>query len=660
MLEAMRSLALDYLVRKIADGVVPDDSENWYLHCKKEETDKFFPFLVESGDKVKLAYVIKPDPNDNQGILLDCEELTEEKQAMVPFVKPSGSQDAAIGPVIKRTFKAKERIAGPTQKILNTTLKSFESQSKANMSWSNYFGEILEILNRNYISFAGKKIEVGEGNKYKNILEAAISEIPEKKTVLLTITDNKGVWPGSRIEYKKYLSSHLPEIKYTTTTCKPQHNKTCALCGKLDITVYANAVKGAGINIGNQDRIGAFQNLSASNAWKAFALCSDCADLLYIYRFHVSRRFEAPVAGENALLIPYTNLDGHKRIKFMKSIEDEYLRGFNKGVGRREDRLLKIIGDTAVVNTFTVIWAKLGQNIEDVKGIITDILPSRLGMLSRFNEEAKEWRHSLFPDRPVFEFDLGMNGLLRFFKRPGGKKANHVNAGNRLFHLKREMIAALYKGESFTPQHFWSEVMVTALWYLKEVHQMEPKRQQWYLFGEASWKEGKEPVLTLCGWIRHLALVYYYLRQRGVLPMTADYYQLDVDCLKPYFGPESGIDSREKAFAFILGVLYGKVMQVQAARGVNVGSNSLTWLKRLTLEGKDLPELYNKVREKLLTYGTESNDDVRTLIEELGELGNKLGNKIDLDQTATCYFILIGQSMTNKILPTKSNKQRKD
>lgn len=136
--------------------------------------------------------------------------------------------------------------------------------------------------------------------------------------------------------------------------------------------------------------------------------------------------------------------------------------------------------------------------------------------------------------------------------------------------------------------------------------------------------------------------------------MTENHYQPEVDSIKPYFGPESGIDSEEKAFAFILGVLYGKVMQVQAARGVNVGANSLTWLKRLTLEGKDLPEMYNKVRRMLLTYGTEGNEKVRTLVEELGNLGNKIGNKIELDQTTTCYFILIGQSMTNKILPKKS------
>lgn len=126
--------------------------------------------------------------------------------------------------------------------------------------------------------------------------------------------------------------------------------------------------------------------------------------------------------------------------------------------------------------------------------------------------------------------------------------------------------------------------------------------------------------------------------------------------LKPYFKPGSGLSSPEKAFTFILGILYGKVLQVQAARGVNVASNALTWLKRLNLDGRDLPELYNKVREKLLTYETEANADVRTLIQDLGRLGAWLGDGIHLDNTATCYFLLLGQSVMVDVLPSKTRK----
>jgi CRISPR-associated protein Csh1 len=44
--------------------------------------------------------------------------------------------------------------------------------------------------------------------------------------------------------------------------------------------------------------------------------------------------------------------------------------------------------------------------------------------------------------------------------------------------------------------------------------------------------------------------------------------------LRPYCGSETAINSPHKAYAFILGALYGKLLQVQAARGVNVVSNT--------------------------------------------------------------------------------------
>src|SRR5206468_9115432 len=142
------------------------------------------------------------------------------------------------------------------------------------------------------------------------------------------------------------------------------------------------------------------------------------------------------------------------------------------------------------------------------------------------------------------------------------------------------------------------------------------------------------------------------LRLIGVMPMSesTEHYQPGCEALKPYCGRESAIDSPRMAFAFILGALYGKLLQVQAARGVNVVSNALTWLKRLTLAGTDLPELYVKVREKTMLYGVEGSETVRQLVQELGVLGTRLGTDIDLDETQTCYFLLLGQSLATKIM----------
>ena len=137
--------------------------------------------------------------------------------------------------------------------------------------------------------------------------------------------------------------------------------------------------------------------------------------------------------------------------------------------------------------------------------------------------------------------------------------------------------------------------------------------------------------------------------------MESNFYEPTFDKLKPFFGPESGINSPEKAYAFLLGVLYGKVLQVQAARGVNVGANALTWLKRLTLKGRDIPGLYIKVREKLLAYETESSPKVRELIAEIGRLGVQLGDNINLDEIPTNYYLLLGQSMTTTILSKRES-----
>jgi CRISPR-associated protein Csh1 len=69
-----------------------------------------------------------------------------------------------------------------------------------------------------------------------------------------------------------------------------------------------------------------------------------------------------------------------------------------------------------------------------------------------------------------------------------------------------------------------------------------------------------------------------------------------------------------------------------------------------------LPDLYIKVREKLLAYETERNPDVRDIISELGELGTRTKSLSELCEVDTCYFLLLGQSLTGKILPTKKSE----
>ncbi|RMH34856.1 MAG: CRISPR-associated protein [Nitrospirae bacterium] len=664
MLEAMRQLALDYLFKQLGNGPPPADLENWFHSLRQDHPEMLFPYLVEDPETVNEVYIIGPDSNDSEFATLLSKEMTADLAPYLPFIRPSGSQGAQVGPVIKRSY-SRQQGAGPSEKIIKTTVDSFREIAQTHHAWAGYFQEICDVLERPKLRLPDHS-EVRWKDAFSSMLHAAIVLIGEKReTVFLAIADLQGSLPGQRQEYLEYLMKEkLAGARYVTGATAAQEGAQCPLCGTDSVTVYPNAVKGAGINLGNVDREGAFPGMNLTNAWKGYALCGDCADLLYVYKYHVlnqdpvskKRPFMAPVAGDPALIIPYSNATPRDRQELVVAVQD-FIRNVPTDVEEDECTLLDLLKDQKAILNMTFLWANVGQVIEDVRGILTDVPPSRLTELSRFNEHARAWSHAIFPEVsiPQFRPTLSLGAIRHLFRRPGGKKAQNANESRRLFHLRRSIAAGVYRGESIPVAQFWDEVMTTARWYWLEAIETG---NTYGLLNEGRGKRG--PYVTAAGWIRYMAWWIYYFRRLEVMEMPDMTYEPKLAELQPYFGNESGIDSPQKAFAFLLGVLYGKLLSVQGARGVNVSANALTWLKRLTLTGSDLPQLYVKIREKLLAYETEKSPKVRSLIEEVGELGVRLGSKIELDDTTTCYYLLLGQSLSQKILKKEDNDHVKE
>lgn len=664
MLEGMRQLALDYLFTELGKGEPPTDLSAWFRGMRANHPEHLFPYLVEDIGRVKELYTLVPDASDDQILNLTLREVTEDLMLALPFMRPSGSQGAQVGPVFKRTY-SKQKGGGPQKKIIKTTIASFTEIASAGQKWSPYFREILEILSRPRLRLPDQGT-INWGEPYTSSLDAAIDLIGEKKgTVFLAVADHEQKLPGQHHEYLSYLMEEkLAGDRYVTGSAPAQPHTTCPLCGTADTTVYPNGVKGAGINFGNMDRDGAFTGVSTANAWKGYSPCLDCSDLLYVYKFHTlkpnplsnQRPFMAPVAGDSALIVPHTTAIAAGRQKLMKSARN-YARLAPETVAEEEIDLIDMLIEQKSLLSFTFLWTDVRQNIENLRGVITDVPPSRLAELSKINEESRDWSHPVFPEVALQNLkpNLSLTALKSLFWRPGGKKVQDINKGRRMFQLRRQIAAAVYQSRRLPEERFWQEVLLTARSYVMEaiergniyglLHEGVDKTDNYYL--------------TAAGWVRHLARWLHYFRRLEVLPMTDSPYQPTLAELKPFFGAESGIDSVPKAYAFLLGVLYGKLLQVQGARGVNVGANALTWLKRLTLTGKDLPEFYVKTREKLLAYETEKNKKVRLLLEEIGELGVRLGSDIDMDDATTCYFLLLGQSLSNRIL-TKQEEGEKN
>jgi CRISPR-associated protein Csh1 len=664
MINAMRTLALDYLFDKLGDkNNPPQNLEKWYHELRPSHPENLSPFLVEDVSNIMKVYILYTDKTDSNLVNMDVEDMTEQKARKLPFKQ---YRARAIGPVIKRS-KAKSGIS-PNTTTQRATLKYFKKVGQSSVPWALYFKEISEILDRpNIKALYGNVIETGEDKKWPNIYSAALDLIPsEKGTVMVTVADKENRWPGERFEYLNYLANELSTIKYCTGDAPAQNNQTCPLCGASGVTVFPNALKGAGINLSNVDREGAFPGIDITQAWKRYPLCGACADLLYIYKFHVLRKdsknrnpFITSIAGDGALVIPFTTVDYHVRLSIWKKVED-FVKSSSSDVEEDEAGLLDILKEEKGILNLTFLWAAVGQNIEKVSGMITDVPPTRLVYLSKISDESRDWKHPLFPEiryfpdkRINFQPDLSLRALKSLFYRPGGKKAKDANASMKLQQLRKSIAACVYHKEKLPVARFWEEIMVTARWYWLDAIE---NGSAYGLLNEGRTKKG-EPYLTAAGWIRHLCWWIYYFKKLEVMNMEDNFYEPNMENLKPYFGPEGGINSPQKAFTFLLGVLYGKVLQVQGARGVNVGANALTWLKRLTLKGRDLPELYIKIREKLLAYETEKSSDVRELISEIGLLGIQLGDNIDLEEISTNYYLLLGQSMTTTILPKKEEKE---
>jgi CRISPR-associated protein Csh1 len=656
----MRTLALDYLFEELDGGRPPENLDEWYRELRRESIEDLFRFLVESTERAEKVYVIS-HPAQCSFAEISVQDMKPDIAPYLPFVKMPGAQDAQAGPIIKRSF-TKGKGAGPSGKILKSTMASFRAMANQSNPWSPYFREVVEILSQSQIKLEDGSLLDWEAG-YESLLEAVVQVIrPETNgTVIITVKDGLGSLPGQRKDYVEYLMSEkLAGDRYVTGKAKACGGVTCPLCQEPKVVVFPNALKGAGLNFKNVDREGAFPGLDMSAAWKGYSLCGACADLLYIYKNHVLKKvgpkrdripFTARVAGERALIVPFSTIDARARQRLLQNVI-RFIKRIPEDVGEDEQDLLDLLKDEESLLNLHFLWADIGQDIDNVRGILTDVPPSRLSELSEFNVSSENWEHPLFPrvkimtDKLDFRADLSLKALYPLFLRPGGKKAQTSNESRRLFQLKRAVAAAVYHKSPIPMQRFWDEVMITAGGYWLQA--MEDKDAHWGLLLEGEGKKG--PYLTAAGWIRHVAWWLYYFRCLEVMEMADSFFEPQMEGLKPYFGPESGINSPEKAYAFLMGILYGKLLEVQGARGVNVASNALTWLKRLTLKGKDLPELYVKIREKLLAYESEKSRKVRELIGEIGTLGVRLGDSIELSQTQTSYYLLLGQSMARTVL----------
>ena len=394
MIQTMRQLALDFIYHKLNGQ---GDAETWYRDVRQNDMGKLFPYLVEAA-RDSLAdnyYVLYPDPNDARVAVLEQRVRKKEDELKLPFVQSTGSQSPALGPVIKRSY-AKTK-GGPSEKILDSTLAFFGEIGMQGMAWSEFFSYAQALLSR---SILHSRID-GKVYEGKPAFHLAVEQIPETRTAYLSILDKDGKLPGERGDYRAYLEGVLASEKYSTGSIQPVEQQRDALTGELTM-VYPNSLTGAGLNLTNVDRVGVFADLNDSNAWKKFSLGAANADLLYTFSFHMRDDFVGRVAGELALVLPHLALEQRRRQRFIRDFKI-YVSNLKQtkrdsDTSAQEKRLLHYFKNQQdAVATITILWASFGQKLENVTGMVTDVLPSRLSVISDAAQTVTQLQSPVFP-----------------------------------------------------------------------------------------------------------------------------------------------------------------------------------------------------------------------------------------------------------------------
>lgn len=688
MLEDIRAISRDYLFRLILRdtqnnpeqqrerAAYDHNPEEWYREKAANHRAQITPYLSEDISSLPHVYIIE---EDEDGLLrVQVQDITTTKEgggcpaSSLLFIRPTGPNAAQIGPVLKRTKNG----ASPKPSVISLTISNFNTLAHKNSAWQTYFAEVLEVLDHESLTLSDGSVVTCSDLKSASatplhlqraewVFNTVIKNIPDTNTVIVTVRTKNGLLPGEDVRYQEYFSANplSPNVRYVVKDTHSVDDQICPLCTTPHVTIYPQALAAVGINFLNADRHGSFPGLDKHDAWKRYAICGPCADLLFIFKNAIvgskgNRQLVTSVGGDLALIIPALS------VRISPPVRQELWDGIYEWIGEdakrdtqyQEESLLDILKDSPGIVGFSMLWADFGDSIDDVTGTLYDVLPTRLRTLSQVNRRVQNDDHPLFPTSEPnhrLSFDLSYRTLKQLLWYP---KAS----SSALKNLRHHVVGAIYQRERW-PDALWND------WFLHGAQSFlidvaNPQRHSSLISHYLTTNEDvdqQRPSAAL--WMRRIAQFLWFLQQPTVevLAMpTVSSYEPTWDRLKLYMGPESGINTPAKAYAFFIGIFYGKLIAHMTARKVDVNANGISLLKRLTIKSQDLPALYTRIYNKLSVYGATRNPELRKLNGEFAKLAISLGDDVVLTDIQTIYYLFLGMAVCQEIVTSVESQKK--
>lgn len=646
MLDAIRNLGILKMIDEFKEfDFNALDSVDSFL----EERER----AIESGVYARLQF--EPINTDHIGIFtIDgdtirfiVEEMDSDDSWKYLFIK-TASQGTYIAPTWKES----------PSKLKKTVKKYIQDSEENDADWLQNAVKI----------FKSNNIEIGELKKNGTLEKKSFFETVEwaKKTKKLKVFSVR-INRKYNAEIRELLDLSLtekPKSIYQTNDATSFNSPGvgCSLCHKKT-ELFPNVLAGVGINIANVDKFGFFPGVTRHNAGKAFPICAPCAEALYAAKFHVFQNLRQTISGHNALIIPH--LLESKDIREDLEIVTSDLKRLTRDVGgaeRTESGILKDLSDNKGVSTVTFIIGDVGgQSVENIRKVIPDVLPSRLSEISRAIEAVNGMNDGYPPDHPWKSKYPPLNGNLRIIRDVlGSPKYSQQKAGGG---------RKPFKSSSIDTLNLLSAIFLKRTYPIKDILSEFSSKLSYDFLGALSDEDKNQPIYSIRNNITNMTYLLSFLDLLEVIRMNSgnnfvNKYLERHEGLKPlndFLSTEAkGLDTEEKQYAFLVGLLFGKLISFQQRRGV--ATSGLKWLKGLQLSPQDLMDIFVKTRGKLDDYSTPRSawsDEMRGVAEAIGALGANIGDW-SISRKEIPYCLCLGQSLSGYYLPGKSSDEQSD
>jgi len=645
MLEAIRNLGILKMIdafQEIQFDPSALDSVDSFLEQRRR--------AIESGDYAKLQF--EPINSDRIGIF----SIDDNEQ--IKFQEESVSEDswkylflktASQGTYITPTWKESQR------KLKNTVKKYVEDCKHNDAEW----------LRKTVKIFTAKEIEIGELDKNGNLHKKSFFDVVDwaktNKNIKIFSVKINGEYNSKMNELLNFALTNKPKIIFQTNKAKSFSSPgiKCILCDK-DGELYPNVLSGVGINIANVDKPVFFPGVSSENSNKAFPICASCAEALYVAKFHVfnsSSKLRQNISGYQCLIIPHLIKSSNMQegLEIVNS-SLELLRTSLEGAEKTEKDIIKDLSENKGIAAVTFVMGDVaGQNIENIRKVIPSVLPSRLSKIgtaivkiNNMNDEYPlnhPWKLKQPPLNGNLRIIQDVLGMPKYMKPPKGKrapfKASKVNS--------LDILNAIFLGKQYP---------------LKDIIYEFSSKLSYGFLGASS---DKEMVYSIRNNITNMIYVISFLEMLDVISMNSgtnfvSKYLEKHEGLRPlsdFLSNEAkGLDTKEKEYAFLLGLLHGKLVSIQLAK--QVSANALKWLKGLQISQNDLMEIFVKTKSKLDDYSTPKSawsEEMRGVAEAIAALGADI-DKWNIDRKEIAYHLCLGQSLSGYYLPSKGKDDR--